>query len=368
MSHVQPRPARPGTRHRITLALEGGGTLGAFTWGVLDRLVDLPALEIAAVSGTSAGAMNAAMLVQGLASGGPAEAKRLLETFWHRVAIAAGSLPGPADAWLHMVGGAFAPVVEALRQTGAAWSPVARHGPNPLRGILGELLDPAVFGQPGAPVLVVAATRVRTGEARLFHGADVTVEALLASACLPQLFPTVEIDGEAYWDGGYASNPPVRPLIEAGAPADVLIVRTTPLERPETPRTAASVHERVNEFTFGAALRQELRSLALAQKWLADVPSLPEPMARLRDARLHMIGAEEAFRTLQGGSAHDPTWYFLSSMRDLGHRTADRWLEENLDAIGSHSTFDLCKYAGPMLQHDAVVPGIAVPSRPAHAA
>lgn len=366
MSHIQPRRAEAGVRP-VTLALEGGGALGAFTWGVLDRLVDVPELRIAVVSGTSAGAMNAAMLVQGLASGGPAEAKRLLETLWHRVAIAAGSLPGPASALLHMVGGAMAPMVDAMRQTTAAWSRGPGHGVNPLRGILTELLDPAVFDTPGAPMLVIAATRVRTGEARLFRGADVTVEALLASACLPQIFPTVEIDGEGYWDGGYASNPPLRPLIEAGAPADVLIVRTTPLERPEMPRVATSVHERVNEFTFGSALRQELRSLALAKHLPADAPSLPEPLARLRDARVHMIGAEEEFRTMQGGSAQDPTWYFLSSMRDLGHKTADRWLEENLSAIGTRSTLDLAQFAGPRLEHDLTTrellssqPGLAV--------
>ncbi len=352
-THVEPRRVQAGVQP-VTLALEGGGSLGAFTWGVLDRLVDVPELGIAVVSGTSAGAMNAAMLVQGLATGGPAEAKRLLETFWHRVAIASGSLPGPASAWLHMVGGAMAPMLDAMRQTTAAWSPgPGRGGVNPLRGILTELLDPAVFGQPGVPTLVVAATRVRTGQARLFQNGEVTVDALLASACLPQLFPTVEIDGEAYWDGGYASNPPLRPLIEAGAPSDVLIVRTTPLERPEMPRAAASVHERVNEFTFGSALRQELRSVALAQRLLADVPSLPEPLARLRDVRVHMIGAEEEFRAMHGGSAQDPTWCFLSSMRELGHTAADRWLEENLHAVGTRSTTDLTSFAGPRLGGEA---------------
>ena len=199
----------------ITLALEGGGSMGAFTWGVLDRLLEVPGLRIDVVSGTSAGAMNAAMLVQGLATGGPPAAKRLLETFWHRVAIASGSLPGPVGTWMHRFGGALAPMVDVLRHTGAALQPgVGRTRHNPLRGILAELLDPKVFGQPSAPELVVAATRVRTGEARLFRDAEVTVDALLASACLPQLFPTIEIDGEAYWDGGYTSNPPLRPLIE----------------------------------------------------------------------------------------------------------------------------------------------------------
>lgn len=140
----------------VAVALEGGGSLGAFAWGVLDRLLNVPQLRIDVVSGTSAGAMNGAMLVQGLATGGPIEAKRLLATFWHRVAIASGSLPGPVGTWLHVVGGAMAPMVDAMRHAGAAMAPgVGKHGINPLRGILTELLDPTAFGRPGAPELVV---------------------------------------------------------------------------------------------------------------------------------------------------------------------------------------------------------------------
>ncbi len=333
----------------VTLALEGGGALGAFTWGVLDCLLDVPDLRIDVVSGTSAGAMNAAMLVQGLAKGGPPAAKRLLETFWHRVAIASGSLPGPIGAWMHLLGGAMAPMVDVLRHTGAALQPgVGRTSHNPLRGILTELLDPRVFGSPSAPELVVAATRVRTGEARLFRDAEVTVDALLASACLPQLFPAIEIDGEAYWDGGYTSNPPLRPLIETGAPPDVLIVRAKPLARPGTPTGAIAVQERVNEITFGSALRGELRTLAVAQAMLAGVPNLPPTLARLRNARLHMIGAEAEFQAMSGGSRQDPTWAFLSEMHELGFKTADRWLADNLHAVGTRSTLDLSLFAGAL--------------------
>lgn len=331
----------------ITLALEGGGSLGAFAWGVIDRLLEVPGLRIAVVSGTSAGAMNGAMLVQGLATGGPPVAKRLLETFWHRVAIAAGSLPGPFSRWAQLVAGTLAPVVDAVRHAGAALGPGVRNGSiNPLRGILAELLDPAAFGLPDAPELVVAATQVRTGAARLFRGPEVTVDALLASGCLPQLFPSVVIDGETYWDGGYSSNPPVRPLIEAGAPEDVLIVRTQPLERLDTPAGTLAVKERVSEITFGSPLRGELRSLAVAQRLLAGVPKLPAPLARLRDARLHMIGAEAEFQAMHGGSRQDPTWTFLSEMHELGIAAADRWLTENLATIGRRSSLDLSLFTG----------------------
>src|SRR4051812_35514382 len=158
------------TARPVTLALQGGGALGAFTWGVLDRLLDEPRLRIAVASGASAGAMNAAMLVQGLAIGGPAEAKRLLELFWRRIAVAAGSPDVDRAAWLRPFFGVFGPVADALRHAAKELPPsqLAPLGPNPLRGVLDGLLDPSVFGKEGTPALIVSATRVRTGEARLF--------------------------------------------------------------------------------------------------------------------------------------------------------------------------------------------------------
>jgi NTE family protein len=343
--------AFPHTRP-ITLALQGGGSLGAYAWGVLDRLLEAPELRIEVVSGASAGAMNAALLVQGLATGGPPEAKRLLETFWRRVAVASGSPDIAGAGWLFPFSGIMSPLTDALRQTakGLSQRQVNPLGLNPLRSILTGLFDPSVLGQEGAPALVVSATRVRTGEARLFRDGEVTAEVLLASSCLPQLFPAVEIDGEPYWDGGFASNPPLRALIEAGAPADIVLVRTTPVERPERPTSAAAILERTEEMTFGAALRQELRSLALAQRLLADLPAVPGVLARLRDARLHVIGAEEEFRALKIGSHQDPSWTFLQELRELGRRTADRWLIADLASVGVRSTVDLSDFAEPILE------------------
>lgn len=338
-------PTRP-----VTLALQGGGSLGAFTWGVLDRLLDVPELRIEAVSGTSAGAMNGALLVQGLASGGPKEAKRLLEQLWRGIAASSRSPDtngGSGSDWLQSAFSAALPAMaNAMQQTakglfGMQVSPVSL---NPLRGVLDGLVDPSRFGQPGTPTLVVAATRVRTGEARLFRDAEVTVEALLASSCLPQLFPAVEIAGEAYWDGGYASNPPVRPLIEEGCPSDVIVVRTTPEERPELPMDPMAVYERVNELAFDASMRQELHSLAVAQQLLADLPTVPSgALSRLRDARMHMIGAEQEFRALGRGSYLDTSWGFLQRMHELGVAAAERWLGTNLGLVGVRSTLDLAQ-------------------------
>jgi NTE family protein len=354
-------PARPRwgasavAAQPVTLALQGGGALGAFSWGVLDRLLEEPRLHIAVASGASAGAMNATMLVQGLATGGPAEAQRLLEALWRRVAVASGSPDLDGAGWLHPFLGMLTPVTETLRHA-AKELPAPRLaplGPNPLRRVLDGLLDPSIFGRDGAPSLVVSATRVRTGEARLFWGAEITADVLLASACLPQFFPPVEIEGELYWDGGYASNPPLRPLIEAGAPSDVILVPTGPLERPEPPQGAADIRERAAEIAFNTALRLELRSLAMAQRLLAELPEPPPPgtgLARLREARLHVIGAEEALRALPSGSALDTRWDFLRRLRDLGRDTAERWLGENLIAVGAHPTLDLAKFARPAVE------------------
>jgi len=353
---TSPRPAAAVAAHPVALALQGGGALGAFTWGVLDRLLDEPRLRVAAASGASAGALNAAMLVQGLATGGPAEARRLLEALWRRAAVAAGSPDLDGADWLCPFTGIFGSAAGALRQATAVALPPARLaplGPNPLRGVLDGLLDPSAFGPEGTPALVVSATRVSTGEARLFWGAEVTADGLLASACRPQLFPPVEIGGELYWDGGYASNPPLRPLIEAGAPADVILVPTGPRERPEPPQGAAGIRQRAAEIAFNTALRQELRSLAVAQRLLAELPEPPPPgtgLARLSEARLHVIGAEEALRALPGGSALDARWGFVQRLRDLGRDAAERWLGENFGAIGVRPTLDLAAFAGPAVE------------------
>jgi NTE family protein len=332
----------------VTIALEGGGSLGAFAWGVLDRLLDVPDLRIEAVSGASAGAMNAAMLVQGLANGGPERARYLLDVLWRRVAMASGSPDLDMARWAPgLVNMFMGPAIDAVRRAALLHYQPSPLLPNPLRFVLDGLLDSSVFGRDGAPMLVVSATSVRTGEARMFVDEEITVDALLASACLPHVFPAVRIGGEAYWDGAYASNPPLRPLIEAGAPSDIIVIRSTALERPDVPVQPSRIIDRVSELACGGALRQELRSLAIAQRMLPEVPDLPMGgvLARLRDARVHMIGDDHTFRSLHGGSELDPSWGFLAQMREAGHAAAERWLASNLPALGRHSSFDLAALA-----------------------
>lgn len=332
----------------VSLGLQGGGSLGAFAWGVLDQLLETPRLSFNMVSGASAGAMNAALLAQGLRTGGPAEARRLLEAFWRRVAVASGSPDTNAANWLFPFSGLLTPMMDVMRANAPVLSQTQINplGRNPLSKILDGLFDPSSFGSQHGPTLVIAATRVRTGEPRLFRDSEVTAQVLLASACLPQMVASVDIDGEPYWDGGYSSNPPIRAMIEAGGPPDLLIVRTSPIDRPDAPPTdAAGLLERTNELSFGAPLRHELRSLAFAQRVLAGQQALRGVLARLRDTRVHMIGAEEAFRALKGGSKRDPTWSFLQEMRTLGHRSAEWWLSDNLASIGQRSTFQLERVA-----------------------
>lgn len=352
-----PIAQNPPIPRPVTLALQGGGALGAFSWGVLDRLLDEPGLKITVASGTSAGAMNAAMLVQGLACGGPEAAKALLEKFWRRVAVAAGSPDFEGSGWFGPFDSVLGRMADAMRRPAGALDQrrVCTLATNPLRAVLDGLFDPKILGQPGAPSLVVAATRVSTGEPRLFRDAEVTQDVLLASACLPQLMPPVEIDGALYWDGGFASNPPLRPLIEAGAPSDMILVRTTPMERPDPPQGASATRDRAAELAFSAALRQELRSIAVARRLLAELPAPPpadSALARLCRARLHAIGAEEIFRTLPAGSARDASWGFLHRLHDLGFDAAARWLAENASAIGTSATFDLAPFAAPLVAFD----------------
>jgi len=343
VSHTDPVSLRPRS---LTVALEGGGALGAFSWGVLDRLLDHPELCIEFVGGTSAGALNGAMLVQGLKLGGQDEARSLLARLWRQVAAAAGSLPWLFWDWLRLISQG----VEVGHPAGAALGAPVQVGVNPLRGILTELIDLDVLHCPDGPELVVAATHVRSGGARFFRREEISVDSLLASACLPQLFPTVEIDGEAYWDGGYTCNPPLRHLIEIGAPSDVLLVRTTPLERPIPPNGSLGVKERIDEITFGSPLRGELRTLAVAQSMLTEVADLPLTLARLRDARLHMIGPDAAeFQAMRAGLRRSPDWSFLSDMHKFGRAEADRWLLEHEADVGSRSSIDLRQFTGAQL-------------------
>jgi NTE family protein len=325
----------------VDLALQGGGAHGAFTWGVLDRLLEEPLLTIEGISGTSAGAMNAAVLIAAHAEGGAEGARAALARFWRCVAQAALFSPlrrTPLDMLLGQWTLDTNPVFLALEATTRVCSPYNWNpgGFNPLTAILTECVD---FDRlTTAPIkLFVTTTNVRTGRLRLFRNKDVTPQALLASGCLPFMFQAIEIDGEAYWDGGYSGNPSITPLVRESDAHDTILVQINPIERPGTPRTAREIANRVNEVSFNSSLLKELRLIAVLQK---VVNAGDTEGARWAAMRMHRI-ATETMTKLGASSKLNGEWAFLTFLRDEGRATADAFLAEHGDNLGRRSTLDL---------------------------
>jgi NTE family protein len=325
----------------VDLALQGGGSHGAFTWGVLDRLMDEPWLHIDGVSGTSAGAMNAVALAGGFALDGPAGAKSALNTLWRRVADAARFSPirrSPLDVLLGRWTLDTSPFYLAFDLASRIFSPYDLNfgGANPLRQVLAESVDFAQVS--GSPIrLFVTATNVHTGRGRVFRNAEITPDVLLASACLPTLFQAIEIDGEPYWDGGYSGNPTITPLVRECKSQDTLLVAVNPLERPGTPRSAREILERLNEVSFNATLLKELRMIALLRQ-VADAGS--SEGRKWAEMRIHLI-ASDVLAEIGASSKFNAEWDFLCMLRDEGRRAAEAFLTANGKNIGKRSSIDL---------------------------
>ena len=325
----------------VDLALQGGGSHGAFTWGVLDRLLEEPWLRIDGISGTSAGAMNGAVLVAGFAAGGPEGAKAALDAFWKRVSHSARFSPlrrSPLDILLGRWTLDTSPFYLAFDLASRVFSPYdfGQQGANPLRDILAECVDFSQVAQ--APIrLFVTATNVRTGRGRVFRNAEITTEVLLASACLPTVFQAIEIEGEPYWDGGYTGNPTITPLVRECKSQDTLLVAVNPVERPGTPRSARDILDRLNEVSFNSALLKELRMIALLRKVVDPGTSEGAQWAHMR---IHLI-ASPLLATLGASSKLNAEWDFLCMLRDEGRRSADAFLSANAANIGKQSSVDL---------------------------
>ncbi|MDM0051626.1 patatin-like phospholipase family protein [Variovorax sp. J22R115] len=325
----------------IDLALQGGGSHGAFTWGVLDRLLEEPWVRLDGISGTSAGAMNAAVLACGHAAGGPEGAREALENFWRGVSDAARYSPF-RRGWTEMMTGTWSldssPAFVAIEMATRLWSPydLNPQGMNPLRGILADLIDFERLAS--SPIkLFVTATNVRTGRGRVFRNAEIGPDVLLASACLPTMFHAVEIDGDPYWDGGYAGNPTMTPLIRECQSSDTILVQINPVERPGVPRSAQDITNRLNEISFNSPLLKELRMIALLHQ-VAD-PGRGEGAAWAR-MRIHRI-ATEAMLELGYSSKMITEWAFLCKLRDEGRHTASAFIDAHAGDIGKRSTLDL---------------------------
>jgi NTE family protein len=325
----------------VDLALQGGGSHGAFTWGVLDRLMDEPWLRIDGISGTSAGAMNAVVLASGFAVDGPAGAKAALHAFWRRVADSARFSPirrSPLDVFFGRWTLDTSPFYLFFDLASRVFSPYDLNfaGANPLRRILAESVDFAQVA--GSSIrLFVTATNVHTGRGRVFRNAELTPDVLLASACLPTLFQAIEIDGEPYWDGGYSGNPTITPLVRHCKSQDTLLVAVNPVERPGTPRSAREILNRLNEVSFNATLLKELRMIALLRQ-VADAGN--SEGRKWAEMRIHLI-ASKVLAELGASSKVNAEWEFLCMLREEGRRAAEAFLMADSKNIGKRSSMDL---------------------------
>jgi len=325
----------------VDLALQGGGSHGAYTWGVLDRLLEEPWLKIEAISGTSAGAMNAAVLVSGFMAGGPEGARAALDAYWGRVAEAARFSPiqrSALDRLMNRWSLDTSPAYLVMDLMSRVVSPYSLNpfGLNPISDILEKSIDFAHLGDASIK-LFITATNVHTGRGRVFRNKDLTPDVLLASACLPTLFQAIEIDGEPYWDGGYVGNPTITPLVRESDAADVILVQINPRERKETPRTASEILNRLNEISFNSPLMKELRMIALLRQ--AVDPGTGEG-ARWARMLTHQIVTDK-LAEFGASSKLNAEAAFLKMLKEEGRRTADAFLSEHGEALGKRSTADL---------------------------
>jgi NTE family protein len=325
----------------VDLALQGGGAHGAFTWGVLDRLLQETRLRIEGISGTSAGAMNAAVLADGFTDGGAEGARKALEAFWSGVARSARFSPfqrGPLDRLLGRWTLDQSPMFITMDLMSRLFSPYDLNplGTNPLSDVLAKTVD---FSRlPRSPIkLFITATNVRTGRGRVFRNNEITPDVLLASACLPTMFQAVEVDGEYYWDGGYSGNPTMTPLVRECSASDTILVPINPVERPGVPRSARDILDRLNEVSFNAVLVKELRMIALLRQ--VAQPGDTEG-AKWAGMRIHMV-PNKAMADLGYSSKLNAEWEFLTMLRDEGRRAAEEFLTAHGSDLGRGSSLDL---------------------------
>lgn len=327
---------------KINLALQGGGAHGAFTWGVLDWFLEDNRFSIDAITGTSAGAMNAVVLASGMESGGETGARDALEAFWQAVSEEARFSPiqrSPLDVLLGNWSLDHSPSYLYFDVLSRFASPYEFNplNVNPLRDVVESMVDFDRVHACSGVKLFIAATNVFTGKIRVFGREEVTLDAVMASACLPQLYQAVEIDGEPYWDGGYMGNPPLYPLFYQTETPDVVLIQINPVERREVPRSAREIVNRLNEITFNSTLLRELRAIDFVTRLIEDGKLSDEEYTKVH---MHRIFASE-LKPLQASSKLNAEWAFLTELRDLGRQTAKDWLDQNFDAIGKRSTIDL---------------------------
>ena len=331
-----------GERKPINLALQGGGAHGAFTWGVLDRFLEDGRVEIEAISGTSAGAINAVVLADGFMRGGAEGARERLRLFWEAVGEAAEFSPvqrGPfnifGDWSLDLSLGYFFFDVFTRMVSPYDFNPL---NINPLMAIIERIVDFELVRSCKHLKLFISATNVETGRVRVFGGSKLTADMVMASSCLPMLFQAVEIEGKHYWDGGYMGNPVLFPFFYASKSNDILIVQINPIERQGVPRSAHEILNRVNEISFNASLLAELRSVDFVRRMLAESRLDSE---KYRALNIHIIEQQHAAASFGAASKFNAERAFLTHLFEIGRKAAEEWLTLNYDSIGQRSTVDI---------------------------
>jgi NTE family protein len=335
---------------QINLALQGGGSHGAFTWGVLDWLLEDARLDIEGVSGTSAGAMNAVALANGLAAAGkkddPRElARASLAKFWDAVTSLDPTNSVQSNLWSLMLGGwrmEQAPTNFLNNAASNLFSPYQTNplDINPLRSLLEKQIDFERIAKMASPKIFVSATRVSSGKAEIFSGKRLTAQAVMASACLPMVFQAVEIEGELYWDGGYSGNPALHPLIYKCDCRDIMLVQINPLRRDSHPNTAQEIMDRVNELTFNASLLAQMRAIDFVKRMLAQ-GRLDNKL--YKDILLHRIDGGEALEAYPASSKLSAQTGLVKDLFELGRKAAKSWMARHFEAIGKQGTVNIAR-------------------------
>lgn len=332
------------SEHRtLNLALQGGGSHGAFTWGVLDALLDDGRVEFDSISATSAGAMNAVVMAAGWAENGRTGAREKLAAFWEKIADVGRWSPVQRTLIDQLMGNwrvDTSPGFLAMDFMSRVLSPYQTNPANlnPLRDVLTDLVDIDLVRYASGLKLFVCATNVRSGKVKVFDNKHLSIDAVMASACLPFMFQAVEVDGEPYYDGGFMGNPAIFPLAYHSDCRDVVIVQINPLYREEVPTRAREILDRVNEITFNSTLMREMRAVHFVNRLIASGKLDPEAY---RVTRIHMIEADAEMAELNASTKLNPERAFLHHLRDIGRRSAQAWLEDNLACVGVRSSIDV---------------------------
>jgi NTE family protein len=336
-------------KKRINLALQGGGSHGAYTWGAIDRLLEEENLEIVGISGTSAGALNAAVLAYGMETGGKEKAREVLEKFWKKISetaqITSPFKATPLDKMMspgNLDTNPFYLLFNMMQHVISPyfWDffnvPVKDH--NPLVDILEGTIDFNVLRKTTKTKIFICASNVLSGKIKIFETPEITPKILAASACLPYLFKAVEIDGEYYWDGGYLGNPAIFPLFYSTDCSDILVIEINPINIPSVPRTPAEIIDRMNTLSFNSSLMREMRTINFITKIIERGFN---DGGNLKLSHIHLIEAENTLSRLGVSSKLNVEWDFVKYLFNTGRRVAGRWLDKNYDRINVESTCNI---------------------------